>query len=617
MTAKKKAAENAASDNKEIIGKKPVVPAKSVETSEKKPVVPAKSVETSEKKSVSPAEDVKTGEKKSTVTAEASGSAAEETAKKTPARKKSSSTGASKKKSSGRTSGSARKKSASSAAGKSSGRTRKQTGAKTSRTSRAKAAAKEPELKVLFATPECSPFVHTGGLGEVAGSLPAAVNRKSGGAIDCRVILPLYASVSQEYRDQMKFLGASEVHLAWRSQYMGVFELKKDGTTYYFIDNEYYFKRDGLYGYYDDGERFAFFSKAVLDSIGITGFEPDIIHANDWQTALVPVYQNSEYRRPFMKTVFTVHNIEYQGYYPHEFLEDVIGLPEGEGYVVEFEDGVNLMKGGIESCNTFTTVSPSYAGELCSPVYAHGLDGIVSRNRWKLRGILNGIDTEKYDPAHDKFIAATYTADDLTGKEKCRASLQESLALPVREVPVITLISRLVPAKGLDLVRAVIDGVLGSEDVQFILLGTGYPEYEEFFRGVEWRHRDKARCLIEFSSEISHRIYAGGDILLVPSLSEPCGLTQMIGCRYGDVPLVRNTGGLRDSITDCTLGDGSGFVFDSFDPDSFYHTLMNAIVRFHDRENWTNLVRHDMGLDFGWERSAGEYIEMYRDTAGK
>ncbi|MGI6203729.1 MAG: glycogen synthase [Anaerovoracaceae bacterium] len=474
-----------------------------------------------------------------------------------------------------------------------------------------KPAKAEPERRILMAASECVPFASTGGLGEVIGSLPAALNEVSGGKTECRVIMPLYADIPEEYRKEMKFLGCDYVRLAWRSLYMGVFELVRGGVTYYFIDNEYYFGRGGLYGYYDDGERFAFFSRAVLDSQSITGFVPDIIHANDWETALIPVLQNSLYRREFLKTVFSIHNIEYQGYYPTDFDTYVIGLPESERYVIEFGDAINLMKGGIESANLLCTVSPTYAEELKNPLTAYGLDEIIRRNAHKLHGVLNGIDTKAYDPSTDPKIAENYSSSDLSGKKQCKKALQRELALDERDVPVITMVSRLVPSKGLELVREVIDGVLDNFDVQFVLLGTGYPEFEGYFHDLEARRRDKARCIINFNADQSHRVYAAGDILLMPSVTEPCGLSQMIGCRYGDIPVVRATGGLRDSIKDCTLGDGSGFVFENYDADSFYHAIENAVTRYYDRENWEALVKHDLDLDFGWGRSAKNYLELY------
>ncbi|MBR0373184.1 MAG: glycogen synthase [Mogibacterium sp.] len=468
-------------------------------------------------------------------------------------------------------------------------------------------------MNILYATPECVPFASSGGLGEVAGSLPKALNRKRRSKIDCRVILPLYAKVPQSVRDKMTFLGSDMVRLVWRRQYMGLFEYRQDGVTYYFIDNEYYFNRDALYGHYDDGERFAFFSKAIFHALKMMpDFRPDILHANDWQTALVPVLQTAVYRLEDLKTVYSVHNIEYQGYYGKSFNDEVLGLPQDAVHLIEWRDGLNLMKGGIECCNYFSTVSPSYAQELKDPAYAFGLEEIVRKNDFKLGGILNGINRTLYDPEKDPQIAANYSAKDLSGKAVCKQALQEEAGLPVRaDVPLLTLISRLVPAKGLDLVRMVMDDVLNNFDAQFLLLGTGFPEYEEFFRELEERHPDKARCMIKFDPALSHRIYAGGDMILVPSRSEPCGLTQMIGCRYANVPIVRETGGLGDSIHDCTLGDGNGFTFHDYDASALYAAIANAISRYQDSENWQKLQQHDLREDFGWSVSAEDYRLMY------
>ena len=475
----------------------------------------------------------------------------------------------------------------------------------------------EETLNILFATPECTPFAHTGGLGEVAGSLPKALNRlrgtqkDSGRPVDCRVILPLYEKIGQEWRDQMSFLGWTMVPLAWRQQYAGLFRLDYEGTTYYFVDNEYYFKRPGLYGFDDDGERYAFFSKAVFEVVRFMNWIPQVIHANDWQTALIPVYQNSFYHWEGLRTVFSVHNIEYQGYYNRGFSDYVLGLPEDCVHFIAFGDGVNLTKGGIECADIFSTVSPSYAEELKDPANAFGLHEIVQRNAHKLCGILNGIDTSVYDPAHDASIAAPYSSDDLSGKAVCKEALQKELNLPVKDVPLITMISRLVPAKGVELLEAVMDDILWRHDVQFVLLGTGFHALEEWFRGLQERHPDQVRSLITFDIPLSHRIYAGGDILLVPSRSEPCGLTQMIGCRYGNVPLVRATGGLKDSIRDCSLGEGNGFVFERYDPADLHGALENAIFHYWDRENWSLLQAYDLSLDFSWSVSACRYRDMY------
>lgn len=471
------------------------------------------------------------------------------------------------------------------------------------------------KIRVLYATPECVPFANSGGLGEVAGSLPGAVNGKSTSRMEVRVIMPLYKKVSPEYREKMTFIGSKTVKLNWREQYMGLFMMKHGNVKYYFIDNEYYFDRDGgLYGFYDDGERYAFFSKAVLEALDLmTDYVPDIIHANDWQTALIPVLQTVEYRREFMQTVFSIHNVEYQGSFAPNFADEVLALPAEYKHILEFNGGVNLMKGAIETCNILNTVSPSYAEELKTPAYAFGMENIINNNAFKLIGVLNGINTTLYDPMNDPHIAAPFNAEDMTGKAACKEALQELAGLPKKDVPLFTLISRLVPPKGLDLVRAIMDELLSTQDIQFVLLGTGEAVYEEYFKGLEQRHPDKARCMIEFNGALSHKIYAGGDILMVPSRSEPCGLTQMIGCRYADVPLVRATGGLKDSIKDCTHGEGNGFVFEGFDAMSLYNAMMNAITLYHDKENWTNLAKHALNQDFSWGVSGKVYKALYKD----
>lgn len=479
----------------------------------------------------------------------------------------------------------------------------------------------EHKLKynILFATPEAVPFAGTGGLGEVAGALPKALRRIKSSDIECRVILPLYGTIRQEYREKMKFLGSCDIPVANHFEYMGVLTEKFNGVTYYFIDNEHYFKRDGLYGYYDDCERFVYFSRAVFEALRFIDYVPDIIHANDWQSSMIPVYQNAIYHREFMETVLTIHNVEYQGHYGPEIIENILGLPPESRHLVELGGDTNLMKGGIETSNMVSTVSPSYAEELCDPMFAFGLDQIMRRNRHKLRGILNGIDTTIYDPSKDKFIEMNYSRTAPEGKAINKAALQKAVGLPVRDdVPLMAVISRLVPAKGIDLMVETMDGIL-NEDVQFILLGTGDKYYEDWFRGLASRHPDKAVALIEFDTGLSHRIYAGADIFVMPSRSEACGLSQMIACRYGTVPVVRETGGLKDSISDCTLGSGSGFVFADYTGDAFYHAVMNAVTRYSDKENWAKLVKHDMKLDFSWKSQAKQYQAMYEDiiTYGK
>lgn len=332
------------------------------------------------------------------------------------------------------------------------------------------------KINILFASPEVMPFAGTGGLGEVAGSLPAAVNALTAGEIDCRVIMPLYGSVREEFRHQMKNLGHTEIPVAWRSQYMGIFELEYEGVIYYFVDNEFYFKRDRIYGFGDDCERFSYFSRAIVESAQLTGFEPDIIHANDWQTALVPVFCKTLCKDKDYKTVFTVHNVEYQGRYGYDMQQDCIGLPEEDEYLLRMGGDINLMKGAIYSADRFTTVSPNYAVELTYAISAFGLHEVVQRNLSKMQGILNGINTVAYDPGNDPYIAAAYSASDLSGKRKCKSALQKQLGLPERDVPLVTMISRLVAPKGIDLIAEMMDDFLDDNDIQFVMLGTGDKE---------------------------------------------------------------------------------------------------------------------------------------------
>ena len=476
---------------------------------------------------------------------------------------------------------------------------------------------KSEKRKILFVTSEAVPFVHTGGLGEVASALPKALNARKQNDFDVRVILPLYGNISGEFREKMEFLGTGTVGLGWRAQYLGVFRLEHEGVIYYFIDNEYYFKRDGLYGYYDDCERFVYFSKAVFEALPLMDFVPDVIHANDWQAAMVPVYQYAVYRREFMKTVFTIHNIQYQGHYGMDVMGDIIDLPKASTHLVEYDGDVNLMKGAVECADIVTTVSPTYARELTEAGIAFGLDPIIRKNEYKLCGILNGIDNDSYNPTKDKAIAKTYSFRRPAGKAVCRKALQEELGLPVRDdVPVLAMITRMVEAKGIDLVTSSIDRLLADDTIQFVLLGTGDREYEDFFRGLQARHPENARCMIEFDPAKSRRIYAGADLFLMPSRIEACGLAQMIACRYGAVPIVRQTGGLADSISDCRLGEGNGFVFAEYTGAGLEATVRAAAERFADKENWEKLVEYDLRQNFGWKIAAWEYVDMYNGLFG-
>ncbi len=468
-------------------------------------------------------------------------------------------------------------------------------------------------MKVLYATSEALPFAASGGLADVAGSLPKALRTR---LIGCRVVLPLYESVPQQLRDSMTFLTSLSVPVAWRRQYCGVFEAKYNGVIYYLLDNQYYFKRPGLYGHYDDAERFAFLARAVLEMLSFIDFHPDIIHANDWQTALIPVYYRLFYdqREGYenMKMVYTIHNIQYQGKYGMEILEDVFGIPQSAKSIVEQDGCVNLMKGAIEMADRVTTVSPTYAEELLDPWYAHGLDTILRLRSFKLSGILNGIDTDSYNPETDPDIYAHYTAEDPSGKAENKRALQERLGLPQRpEAPLIGMVTRLVSHKGLDLVKYVLDELLQA-DVQMVLLGSGDWTYENFFREAQDRHREKFCYCAGFVPELARKIYAGADIFLMPSKSEPCGLSQMVACRYGAVPVVRETGGLKDSITDCGDGYGIGFTFKTYNANDMLAAIHRALGAYANPEDWPLLVDRALKADFSWGRSANEYIRLYR-----
>lgn len=469
-------------------------------------------------------------------------------------------------------------------------------------------------MKVLYATSEALPFAASGGLADVAGSLPQALRRR---LIGCRVVLPLYESVPQELRDQMTFLTSLSVPVAWRRQYCGVFEARYGGVIYYLLDNQYYFKRAGLYGHYDDAERFAFFARAVLEMLPAIDFKPDIIHANDWQAALIPVYHHLFYagREEYssIKTVYTIHNIQYQGRYGMDILEDVFGIPESAKQLVEQDGDVNLMKGAIEAAGRVTTVSPTYAQEIMDPWYSHGLDGILQARRWKVSGILNGIDTDSYNPETDPDIPVHYAADDFSGKAGCKRALQERLCLPQREdVPLIGMVTRLVAHKGLDLVKYVLDELLQS-DVQMVVLGSGDWQYESFFREMQEKYPDRFCYCSGFVPELARKIYAACDIFLMPSKSEPCGLSQMVACRYGALPVVRETGGLKDSIHDCGDGSGNGFTFQTYNANDMLYAIHRALGAYANKADWPGLVERAMRCDFSWGRSANEYIRLYKE----
>lgn len=470
----------------------------------------------------------------------------------------------------------------------------------------------EEKKKILFVASEAAPFIATGGLAEVIGSLSKALAKED--RYDVRVIIPLYQDIKKEYRKDFRFIGNIFVPLSWRNQYCGIFEYVKDNVTFYFVDNEYYFKRPGCYGYYDDGERFAFFCRSVMEILSFLNFYPDILHCHDWQAALAAIYLKTIYCfRPeyqFIRAVFTIHNIEYQGQYSLDILEDLFGISYRYQYLVEYDRCINLMKGAIECCEQFTTVSPTYAGEIKDPYYSHGLDPIVRRNEFKLCGILNGIDPDYYNPETDRALFANYNAEDTAGKAVCKEELQRMLNLPVKpETPIIAMITRLVSHKGLDLVKEVIEQAL-RQDIQFVLLGTGDSMYENYFSDLARRYQGKVVSIISFNSDLSRKIYSGADIFLMPSKSEPCGLSQMIASRYGTVAIVRETGGLRDSISPYGAG-GNGFTFRDYNAYDMLYVINEAIGVYHNKDEWKHLMHKAMTTDFTWAKSAKYYEGLY------
>ena len=469
-------------------------------------------------------------------------------------------------------------------------------------------------LKVLFVTSEATPFALSGGLGEVAGALPQALKANK---VDCRVIMPLYSQIPDSLRKKMKFLTSFDVSVAWRRQYCGIFKATENGVTYYFVDNEYYFKRDGLYGHYDDAERFSYFSRAALEAISHIDFKPDVIHSNDWQSALVPFYYTVFYANQSgyenIKTVHTIHNIQYQGVFGREILNELIGVSPDKYSLIEYDGIVNFTKAAIECANKITTVSPTYSNEIMDPWYSHGLDSILYRRSWKLQGILNGIDTVSYNPETDPDTFYKFSLKNKAGKARNKKALQEHFGFEVdKDIPIICIVSRLVSHKGLDLVKSVIDELLYSTQVRVVMLGSGDYEYEDFFRGVAHRHPDKFRLSLGFIPELSRKIYAGSDMLLMPSRSEPCGLSQLIALRYGTIPIVRETGGLKDTISDCGDKQGNGFTFKTYNAHDMLWAINRSIDLFYNNKpEWRKLVTRAMECDHSWNSSALQYINMY------
>ena len=480
-------------------------------------------------------------------------------------------------------------------------------------------------MKILFAASEAAPFAKSGGLGDVAGALPQALSKIKGNEV-C-VILPYYASIKNNPDTDAEYVGNMYVPLAWRNVYAGVFKKviknrgvgknKRNDLVYYFIDNEYYFNRPNLYGDCDDGERFAFFSKAVLECLTLIGFKPDIIHANDWQTGFIPLFLKAHYLRldfyKDIRTVYTIHNIEYQGKADPDFLTEVLGVDESYRNICTFDNLINSMKTAIVLCDKLTTVSETYAHEIRYAYFANGLESVINENAYKLSGVVNGIDTDFYNPQKDTNIPFEFKATDLVGKEKCKEYLQEKLGLKKdKDIPIVAIVSRLVKHKGLELVEGVINE-LANENIQLVVLGTGDSKYEDMFKFMDYTHSDKVSANITFSSSLASEIYAGADFLLMPSKSEPCGLSQLIAMRYGTIPIVRETGGLVDTVPPLnpeTL-DGMGITFKVFNAHDMLDAVKRAAEFYKDTDRLNKFRAKLIKYDSSWKKSADRYMEIY------
>ena len=474
-------------------------------------------------------------------------------------------------------------------------------------------------MNILYVTGEAAPFCKTGGLADVSGSLPVALAARGH---HVAVMLPLYDTISKQWRRQMTFHRFIYVNLSWRHEYCGLFSLEYRGVTWYFVDNEHYFARGRLYGEGDDGERFGFFSRAVLDLLPLLDEMPQVIHCNDWQTALVPVYRQDLTGRwdalRGIRTVFTIHNIEYQGRYGADSVDQLFGLDRGwyDDGTLRMDGDVNLMKGAMLMADAVTTVSPTYAAQLHDPRYAEGLESVVDAIGWKMHGVVNGIDTVGYDPASDPALPAHYTPEDMGGKAACKASLQTALGLHQEpDTPLIAMVTRLVGHKGLDLVQQAMDGIMAT-GCQFVVLGTGDRQYEDFFRWKAGQYPGRLSAQILYAEDLSRRIYAAADLFLMPSRSEPCGLSQMIAMRYGAVPIVRSTGGLADTVKSCQVGqsDGTGYLFGDYDAGAMLSVIGQATGLYRgDRAGFDTVRQRGMTEDFSWTRSADSYRHIYEN----
>lgn len=476
-------------------------------------------------------------------------------------------------------------------------------------------------MKILFVSAEVQPFIKTGGLADVSFALPKALREKGE---DVRIILPKYGDISLNYTSKTSLIASFGVSVGWRNQYCGLEYLNYDGIPVYFIDNEYYFKRPGCYGYFDDGERFSFFCRAVMEAVRyMDAFSPDIIHCNDWQTAMIPVFLKDIYfgRPEFSRTrsVYTIHNLKYQGVFSPSVLEELLGL--GPQYNCEdklkYHDGISFMKGGIVFSDRVTTVSETYAKEIQTPYYGEGLDGLLRQNSYKLVGITNGIDYGQNNPKTDPNIVSNYTSRSLPRKAANKADLQKTAGLPENpDVPILSMITRLVRQKGIDLVTRVMEEIL-KMDIQFVLLGTGDQDYQDFFEYYAYSYPGKVSALIRFDNVLASKIYAGSDLFLMPSLFEPCGLSQMIAMAYGTLPVVRETGGLRDTVTAYNefTGEGNGFSFTNYNAHDMLHVIEYAVAQYKNREAWQKLVKNAMNAKYDWNTQSAKYLKLYRELS--
>ena len=478
-------------------------------------------------------------------------------------------------------------------------------------------------MKVLFVSSEASPFIKSGGLGDVAGALPKELAKKH---VDIRVVIPKYKQLNGEAKEKLRFKKWFNVRVGWREQFCGVWEAQINGVTYYVLDDEYYFYRDGLYGFFDDAERFAFFDRAVLDMLRQIDWHPDVIHCNDWQTGMIPILLKLEYMRKDsfywnIKSVFSIHNILFQGVFDPQILPELFGydLELYNNTVLRFDNGVSFMKGGLYYCDAITTVSNSYAEEIKTPQYGERLDAVLRDRAYALRGILNGIDYDEFNPKTDRYIKKNYDVNSIKDKAENKMALQKELGLVVNpNIPVIGLVSRLTNQKGMPLIKEMSERLLQG-NVQLVVVGTGDSCYENHFKWLDYKYGGKMSANIKFDNALAQRVYAGSDMFLMPSLFEPCGLGQLIALRYGTIPIVRETGGLKDTITPYNeyTGEGNGFSFANYSADELYNIIQYALWIYSDKKRWNNIVVHAMNSDNSWDKSSNAYLNLYRELTHK